>query len=174
MGLRSGVGVEPCLIALKGGPIDEAGMMVQDENGPLIHGKMPNPFSDRTVLIDVAFVFGLAVSVSASIHRIGEDVVECGVSRSDPADRTRHTRRRRLKWKRQTLGAEPKPYAACRAEFGETLEDRADGAGDGFIGMKQDLTILFSPDEAHRQSATQFAASGFVTDASVQAGANDV
>lgn len=89
MGLRSGIGVEPCLIGLKGAPINEAGMMVQDENGPLIHRKMPNPFSDRAVLIDVAFVFGLAVGVSASIHRIGEDVVECGVSRNDPADRTR-------------------------------------------------------------------------------------
>src|SRR6266581_4423829 len=145
MGLRSGVGVEPCLIGLKGGPIDEAGMMVQDENGPLIHGKMPNPFSDRAVLIDVAFVFGLAVSVSASIHRIGEDVVECGVSRSDPADRTRHTRRRGLQGKRQTFGAEPEPDAARRTELGETFEDRADGAGDCLIWMKQNLAILFSP-----------------------------
>src|SRR5947208_8900694 len=131
MGLRSGVGVEPCLICLKGGPIGEAGMMVLNENGPLIHRKMSNPFSDRAVLIDIAFVAGLAVRVSASIHRIGEDVMECGVSRSHPADRTRHTRRCRLQRKRQILGAEPKPDAACRAEFGETLEDRADGAADG-------------------------------------------
>src|SRR6266700_6175137 len=128
MGLRSSVGVEPCLIGLKGGPIDEAGMVVLDENGPLLHGKMSNPFSDRAVLINIAFVAGLAVRVSASIHRIGEDVVERGVSRSDPADRTGHTRRRRLQWKRQTIGAEPEPDAARRAEFGETFEDRADGA----------------------------------------------
>src|SRR5882762_8963758 len=109
MRLRPGVGVEPRLIGLKGRPIDEAGMMVRNEDGPLIHRKMPNAFPDGAVFIDVAFVPGLAVRVSASIHRIGEDVVECGVSRSDPADRTRHTSRRRLKWKRQTFGAEPKP-----------------------------------------------------------------
>ena len=171
---RSGVGIEPRLVGLEGGPIDEAGMMVRNEDRPLIHGKMPNPFSDGAVFIDVAFVPGLAVGVSASIHRIGEDVVECGVSRRDPTDRTRHTGGRRLQRKRQTFGTEPEPDAARRAEFGKTFEDRADRAGDGFIGMKQDLAILFSPDEAHRQSAAQFAACGFVADASVQPGANDV
>src|SRR5260370_17948358 len=143
MGLRSGVGVEPCLIGLKGGPIDKAGMMVLDENGPLLHGKMSNPFSDRAVLIDVAFVAGLAVRVSASIHRIGEDVVECGVSRNDPADRTRHTGRRRLKLKRQTFGTEPKPYAARRAKFGETRKDRPHAARSRFIRMQQTVTIRF-------------------------------
>ena len=35
MGLRTRVGVEPRLIGLEGRPIDEAGMMVRDENGPL-------------------------------------------------------------------------------------------------------------------------------------------
>ena len=93
MGLRPGVGVEPRLIGLEGCPIDEAGMMVWDEDGPLLHGQMPNPFPDGAVFIDVAFVPGLTVGVSASIHRIGEDVVECGVSGSDPADRTRYDRR---------------------------------------------------------------------------------
>ena len=85
MRLRPGVGIEPRLIGLKGSPIDEAGMMVRNENGPLIHGQMTNPFSDGAVFIDVAFVPGLAVGVSASIHRIGEDVVECGVGRERPS-----------------------------------------------------------------------------------------
>ena len=89
MGLRPGVGIEPRLIGLVGGPINEARVVVLDENGPLLHGQMTNPFPDRTVFIDVAFVLSLTVGVSASIHRIGENVVEGGVSRSDPADRTR-------------------------------------------------------------------------------------
>ena len=76
--------------------------------------------------------------------------------------------------KRQTLGAEPEPNAACRAEFGKTLEDRADGAGDRFIGMEQDFPILFSPNETDRQSPTQFPARSLVADASVQPRANDV
>src|SRR5207244_6294058 len=102
--------------------------------------------------IDVAFVLGLAVRVSASIHRISEDMVECGVSGSDPADRTRHTSGGGLQWERQTLGAEPEPDAAGRTEFGETFEDRADRAGDGFIRMKWDLRILFSRSQPNRQS----------------------
>ena len=77
------------MVGLEGCPIDETRMMVQDENGPLIHGKMPNAFPDGAVFIDVAFILGLAVGVSASIHRVGEDVVKCGVSRDDPTDRTR-------------------------------------------------------------------------------------
>ena len=174
MRLRPGVGIEPRLIGLKGRPIDEAGMMVRDENGPLIHGQMPHPFSDDAVFIDVAFAPGLAVGVSASIHRIGQDVVECGVSRSDPADRARHAGGRRLQRKGQTFGTEPEPDPARRAEFGEALEDRADGAGDGLIRMKQDFAILFSPNEAHRQAAAQFPASGLVADAAVQTGTNDV
>src|SRR3954453_580633 len=122
MRLRSCVGIEPRLVRLEGSPIDEARMMVQDENGPLIHGKMPNTFPDGAVFIDIAFVSGLAVGVSASIDRIGEDLVECMVGRSDPADRARHAGGHRLQRKRQTFGAEPEPNATCRAEFGETLE----------------------------------------------------
>src|SRR5262249_45036966 len=69
---------------------------------------------------------------------------------------------------------EPEPDPARRAELGEPLEDRADGAGDGLIRMEQDFTILFSPDHAHRQAAAQFSASSLVANASVQAGPNDV
>ncbi len=100
MRLGPGVGVEPCLVGLKGGPIDEARMMILGEHGPLIHGQMPNAFSDSAVFIHVAFVLGLAVGVSASIHRIGENLMECMVGRSDPADRTRHAGGHRLQRER--------------------------------------------------------------------------
>src|SRR6201987_177022 len=84
MRLRPGVGIQPCLVGLKGNPIDEARMMILDEHRPLIHGQMPNAFSDSAVFINVAFVPGLAVGVSASIHRIGQDLVECVVGGSHP------------------------------------------------------------------------------------------
>ena len=38
---RFGIAIEPRLVGFKGGPIDETGMMVADENGPLFHGQMP-------------------------------------------------------------------------------------------------------------------------------------
>src|SRR6266853_3142510 len=86
---RPRVGIKPCLVGLKGCPIDEAGMMVRNENRPLSDGQMTHPLLDDALFINVAFAPALAVGVSASIHRIGEDVVECSVSRRDPADRTR-------------------------------------------------------------------------------------
>ena len=87
-------------MGFEGGPIDETRMMVPDENGPLIHGQVPRALFDDTLFIDVAFVPGLAVGVSASIHRIGEDVMECGVRRDDPTDRPRQTGGRSLQRKR--------------------------------------------------------------------------
>jgi hypothetical protein len=36
----------------------------------------------------------------------------------------------------------------------------ADGARDGLVWMKQDFPLLFSPNQADRQAAAQFSASG--------------
>src|SRR5260370_1302896 len=127
-----------------------------------------------TIPSNVAFVLGLAVGVSASIHRIGQDLVQCVVGWSHPADRTRHASGHRLQRKRQTFGTEPEPAPSRRAKLGEPLENRADGAGDCLVRMEQDFAILVSPNEAHGQAAAQFPASCLVADASVQAGANDV
>src|SRR5260370_8928522 len=104
-------------------------MMILDEHGPLIHGQMPNAFSDSAVFINVAFVLGLAVGVSASIHRIGQDLVQCVVGWSHPADRTRHASGHRLQRKRQTFGTEPEPDPSRRAKLGEPLENRAEAPG---------------------------------------------
>ena len=96
-----GVGIEPRLIGLKGCPIDEAGMMILNENRPLIDGQMRDALFDSAVLINVAFILGLAVRVSASIHRIGQDAVKRVISRCHPADRrARHSGGRGLQRKR--------------------------------------------------------------------------
>lgn len=110
MWLRPGVGIEPRLVGLEGGPIDEAGMVLGDENRPLFHGKMTHPFLEDALFIDVAFASGLAVGISASIHRIGQDVVERRVSRSDPADRARLAIGSELQGKQQPFGAKPEPH----------------------------------------------------------------
>jgi hypothetical protein len=52
MGLGPSVGIEPCLIGLEGGPIDEAGVVLGDENRPLLEGKMTHPLLDGAVFID--------------------------------------------------------------------------------------------------------------------------
>src|SRR5215831_2432239 len=171
---RLRIGIESSLVGLESGPIDKAGMMVPDNNGPLIQGQMPHPLSDDSLFIDVAFVPGLAVGVSASIHRIGEDLVECMIGGGNPADRAGQAGGRGLQWKRQAFGTEPEPHPACRAEFGEPFEYRADGAGYSRIGVEEDFAILFSPNEAHGQPAPQFSASGLVANTAVEAGADNV
>ena len=148
--------------------------MLGNENRPLLDGKMPHSFLDDAVFIDITFAPALAVGVSASIYRIGQDVVECGVGGSDPADRARSSSRRLLQRKGQTFGPKPEPHAPRRTELGKTLEDCADGAGDCLVRMEQDFTILFAPNEADWQTAAQFPASSLVADASVQPCANDV
>jgi hypothetical protein len=40
--------------------------------------------------------------------------------------------------------------------------------------MKEDFAMLFSPDEARGQAASQFSASGFVANAAVETGMNDM
>src|SRR6266478_1182892 len=149
-------------------------MVLGDENRPLIHGKMTHPFLEGAVFIDVAFASGLAVGISASIHRIGQDVVKRRVSGSDPADRARLAIGSELQGKQQAFGAKPEPHTTRRTELGEALENGADGAGDGFVWMKKDFTILFSPHETNRQPATQFAASRFIADTAVESGTNDM
>src|ERR1700719_63433 len=171
---RLGVGIEPCLMGLVSGPINEARMVLWDENGPLSHRKMPHPFPDRAVFIDIAFALGLAVGVSASIHRIRKNMVDCCVSGSDPADRARLARGSKLQRERKAFRSEPEPDAASGAELGEALENRANRADDCLVRMKQDFTILFSPNEAHRHTAPQFPARGLVANAAIQSSANNV
>ena len=98
------------------------------------------------MFIDITFMTRLSVGVSASIHRIGEHVMDGSVSRSDPTDLTFHVGSQR---EGKTLGAEPKPDLADRSQFGEFRKDGADGADDGFVGMKTNFAVLFSPNETN-------------------------
>ena len=165
------VGIEAGLVGLVGCPVDEAWMMIRKKHRPLIQGQMTGSFSDRAVFIDVTFMASLAVSVCASIHRIGEHVVDGGVSRSNPADLALHAGAQR---EGKSFGTEPEPDLAGRPEFGELREDRADGAGHGFVGMKENLAVLLAPHETYGQTAAQFAARGLVADTAVQPGAQDM
>jgi hypothetical protein len=77
--LRPGVGIESRRIGFEGDPVDATGMMVPEENGPWLPGQMPRRLSDHTLFIEVAFLPGLSVGISASIHRMGEDLRECRI-----------------------------------------------------------------------------------------------
>ena len=152
---RASIRVEALLIGFERCPVDESRVMFREEHAPLVPRKMTHAFFDVAVFIDVAFPSALAVSISASIHRIGQDVMNRGVSRNNP---TNLSTRAFLQRKRRSLRTQPKPDPPCGAELGEALEDRADRGGDRFIGMEQNFTVGLSPYEAHRQTPAQLAA----------------
>src|SRR5574341_1186888 len=132
---------------------------------------MAGTFFDVALLVDVALMLRLAVDVSASIHRIGEYVVNRRVGGGYPADLALHALPQR---KGQAFAAKPQPHLPRGAEFGETIEHRANGAGDSLVGMEPHLAILLAPEKADRQAAAQFAAGGLVADAAFQTRANDM
>ncbi len=69
---------------------------------------------------------------------------------------------------------EPQPNLARRSQFGEFREDHANGADDGFVRIETHFTVLFSPNEAHRQTAAQFAACGFIANSTLEPGAKNM
>ena len=147
------VAVQFCLIGFERGPVDKSGMMVADQNEPLVHRQMTHALADRTVLIDITLTPGLAISISAGIDRISKYIVNRCVSRRNPPDLTVGPV---LVRERQPFGLKPQPHAARRAKFGKTVEDGANRAGDRLVGMHPHLAICFTPNEADRQTATQF------------------
>jgi len=140
------VGVDACLVGLERRPIDEPGMVLGQKHGPLGHGQMTSSSSEHSLFIDITLMTRFSVGVSASIHRIGEHVMEGSVSGSNPTDRTFHVGSQR---EGKTLRAEPKPDLADGSKFGEFRKDGADAADDGFVGMKTNFAVLFSPNETH-------------------------
>ena len=82
---------------------------------------------------------GSPVGVGAGINRVGEHVVDGGVSRLDPSDLAALVH---LQREFEPLRAEPQPHPSGRAGFGEAGKDLADSGADGFVGVKADLTVV--------------------------------
>jgi hypothetical protein len=165
------VGVDAVLVGPERRPIDKPGMMFGKKHGPLCHRQVTGSSSGHSLFIDIAFMTRLPVGVSASIHRIGEHVMDGRVSRGDPTDLAFHVRAQR---EGKPLGPQPQPDLANRSQFGEFREDGANGAHDGFVGMETNFAVLFSPNEANRQTSAQFAACGLIADSTVESCAKDV
>jgi hypothetical protein len=70
------------------------------------------------------------------------------------------------------------PFADCggqnRRKEADDFKINGDDAGDGLIGVDQDLPVRFSPDQADGQPAAQLAAGGLVPDPAVQPGPQDM
>jgi hypothetical protein len=80
--LRVDVAVDACLIDLERCPIDETWVMFGKKYGPLGNGQTTTSPPERSLFIDVTFMTRFSVGVSASIHRIREDMMDRGSVRS--------------------------------------------------------------------------------------------
>ena len=171
MRLRMGVGGNARPIGFIGRPVDKARVMLWDEDRPFGAWQLAGlPFAPPG-RIERDLTARFSVDIGARVSRVCQHMINCGVARVDPPDRCTIMGLHR---KGQALAAQPKPDPTHRTEFGKAREDGADCRGHRRIGVKADLAVLFAPDEAHRETATQFAPRRFVADAAEQASPQDV
>lgn len=106
---------------------------------------------------------------------MGQDVVDRVIGRVDPDDPVGGGEvSAGVQRQFEALIAQPQPHGPHRATGAELLEDGGDHAADGLVGVFEDLSVGFAPDQPDRQSDAQFAACGLVADAAVEAGPQDV
>ena len=105
---------------------------------------------------------------------MGQHVVHRVVGRLGPDDVGSADVGAWLQRELQALITQPQPGTPHRAADREPVEDRGDDAGDGLVGMQQDLPVALAPDQADGQAAAQLAAGGLVPDPAVQAGPQDM
>lgn len=153
--LRSRVRGETLLICFIGLPIDEAWMMLGDENLPLGTRQESNPLLARASAIENRLVASFAIDIGAGIDGIGQDLVDGGVACLDRADLGAGVQ---LQREREPLGLKPEPNATHRSHLGKARKNIPNGGNDSLIGIEADLAISLAPDEADRQTAAQFAA----------------
>ena len=165
------VGINACLIGLERGPIDVARMMFGEKHRPLCHGQKAGSLPELTLVIDVAFTMRFSVSVRASIHRIGEYLMDGVIAGRDPTDLALHMSAQR---ESKAFRAEPQPDFANRPQFGEFGEDRANHAHNGFVGMETDSAVLFSPHEADWQASAELPACRLIANSTLKPCAEDV
>ena len=157
-------------LSLERGLVDEAGVVIPDQDAPFCLGEATHPLARVAMLVDVSLPAGFAERVRAGIDRALEHAVDLVVGRGDPPDLACQRRGGEL----HALAAHPQPHLADRAELGEPVEDRLDRAADRFVGIEQDLAVVLAPHQPDRQCLAQLPARGLVTDPAVQACPEDV
>src|ERR1700674_4582529 len=171
MGPGAGILRKAALIGFEGFPVDVAAMMVADEDRPLLSRALLDTLAQPTILIDVTDLLCSAIHVHTGVERVCEDLGDFSVRGYYPA---RPVESVRLQREAQALGAEPQPYAACRAHLRKALENGVNRSGDRLIGIQQHFTVCFAAHQADGQPPMQLTAGRFVADAAEQSGTQDM
>ena len=161
---------DPVAVFLERGLVDEARVVLPNQDTPFCLGEPTQPLACVAVLVDVSLPAGLPERVRAGIDRALEHAVDLMVGRRHPPQLALPAAQREL----HALAAHPQPHLAHRAEFGEPVEDRLDRAPDGLVGVEQDLSLLLAPDEPDRQRLAQLPTPSLVADPALQPGAQHV
>ena len=85
-GLRADVAADAGLVGQVGVPADESGVVIGDEDLPLVAGQPAAPLAQRAVRAEVPLLAGAAVDVGAGVSRVGQRGVHRMVGRLDPGD----------------------------------------------------------------------------------------
>ncbi len=86
--MRTGVGVfgDSTLVHFIRLPVDEALVVIADQDRPLGARQMAGAFPYTAGLIHVGLLVCFTISIGACIDRIGQDLVDGGIGGSDPLD----------------------------------------------------------------------------------------
>ena len=168
---RAGVAGDPLAVGLEGGLVDEAGVVLPDQDTPFCLGEPTQPLARVAVLVDVPLAAGLAERVRAGIDRALEHAVDLVVGRGDPPQLALRQRRsgnctpsRRIHshtWRTE-------PSSANRSKI------VCDRAAHRLVGVEQDLALFLAPDQPDRQRLAQLSARGLVADPALQPRAQHV
>jgi hypothetical protein len=159
------------LVGLEGRPVDEAWMVITDDDAPFGARQTASALAHAPKLVDVALVPGFPIDVRASIDGVREHLMDLRVCRHDPRDLAE---RARLERPLQILRAQPEPHLAHGAHLGEAVEHGAEHTDDRFVVVHAHLTVGVAPHEADGQPATEFTALGLVPNAAGEPSAEDM
>ena len=155
------------LVGLVGVPVDEPGVVIGDEDLPLVSGQPAAPLAQRAVRAEVALLAGPAVDVGASVGRVGQRGVHRMVGRLDPGDLGTGCRA----GSRPAAAASAGRWARSHSHVARTDPATANWPNTAAMtpvtassGWKQDLPVGLAPDQADRQAAAQLTAGGLVLD----------
>src|SRR5271166_2341789 len=85
MRLRTGVRIDTHAVGLEGLPVDEARMVVADQDRPLIAGQPARSAPHVALIVNIPFKAGAAIGIGAGVAGMDEDAVDGMVGGDDPA-----------------------------------------------------------------------------------------
>ncbi len=146
--------------------------MIGDKDLPLALRQPTFPDPQVAVVGDVALPACAAKDVRASVGGMGQRGVHRMVGGLHPGDLREPVAPVAVALQRpaQLVVPQPQPGGPHRPADGELVEHRGDDAGDGLVGVRQDLTVGLAPHQPDRQAGAQLAAGGLVADPAGQPG----